>query len=75
MSQIHKRDKGSATTERQNKRKPAAITKPVETASEPTPDLIIADMSMKRAELIEIADAMELSTTGTKQELIDRIQA
>lgn len=75
MSRIHNRDKGGATTDRQNKHKPAN-KQATETATEvqaPPPNN--ADMSMLKAELIEIAEAMGLSTKGTKQELIDRIQA
>jgi hypothetical protein len=76
MSIMHKRDKGAGTTQRQNRRKPQIIEQaPVETVTEPTADVTIADMSMKKAELVEIAELMGLSTKGSKKALIKRIQA
>lgn len=75
MSRIHNRDKGAATTDRQNKHKPGIHSTGETLAEVEIPRPNNADMSMLKAELIEIAEAMELDTKGTKQELVDRIQA
>ena len=36
---------------------------------------VIADMSMLKAELIELAESMDISTAGTKAELVNRIMS
>ena len=75
MSRIHKRNKGTATTKRQSRDKPVIVEQaPVETVTEPTEDVIVADMSMSKKELKVIARTMGLDTKGNKQGLIDRIQ-
>lgn len=51
---------------------PKELTESKEVARPESPS---ADMSMTKAELMELAQESELSTKGTKKELVDRINA
>lgn len=75
MSIKHNRDKGTATTKRQGKHKPVVEAEAVEFVIKPYSVIELANMDMLKADLIGMAEAMGLSTKGTKQELIDRMQA
>ena len=75
MQKLHKPGENSVATQlRQGKRKkttPSPVLTPKQAIDiEFGPR---ADISMLKAELIKIAESMELSTKGTKTELVERI--
>ena len=72
MSNLGSRNKGQGTIDRQTRRQGTTqeIEQPV--IEEPVEEALIS-MSMSKAELVEMAEALDISTKGTKQDIIDRL--